>query len=133
VKPPTWRFQVLSRRPIWDYSNHSPAIQKVIEGGKALAENAQDKFREVSEKPDSNEQFLAPPPPLPLHEDVEVLYYFLDPENTAQGPVKLLKIKNKVKEGELMSDVLIAAVGSANWTALSSIDSSSVCHSPSVV
>lgn len=104
---------------------------KVIEGGKALAENAQDKFREISDKTDGSEQFMAPPPPPPpLPKDAEVMYYFLDVGNTAQGPVKLQKIKSKVNEGQLKSDVLIAAVGSANWTELSNIEHPLVSPAP---
>ena len=94
---------------------------KVIEGGKTLAENAQEKLREISEKGDANEQF-APPPPPPPTQAAETLYYFLNAGNTAEGPTTLHEIKNKVTEGQLKADVMIAAVGSATWLDLSKVN-----------
>jgi LemA protein len=90
---------------------------KVIEGGKTLAENAQEKLRVISEKSDVGEQFAPPPPP--MSQAAETLYYFLNIGNTAEGPITLHEIKNRVKEGQLKADVMIAAVGSASWSELS--------------
>lgn len=93
---------------------------KVIEGGKTLAENAQEKLREISEKKDGDEQFAPPPPPMPQTPDT--LYYFLNANNTAEGPITLHEIKNRVTEGQLKTNVMIAVVGSATWLDLSKVN-----------
>jgi LemA protein len=95
---------------------------KAIESGKVLAENAQEKIRDMSEKIDKTESVMTPPPPPPpISEPADILYYYLDESNTAQGPVKLPEIRNGVTSGRLKPGVLIAAVGHSNWTALANI------------
>jgi len=91
---------------------------KAIEGGKALAENAQEKMRDISDKAEKNEHAAPPPPPPQASNEPEALYYFLDVNNQAQGPVKMKTLKDDVLAGRLHENVMVAEVGSPNWIPL---------------
>ena len=99
------------------YESGRVITAKAIESGKALAENAQEKIRDLSDKVEKND-FAAPPPPPQRPNEPEVLYYFLDVNNKAQGPVKMKTLKDDVVAGRLQENVMIAEVGSPNWIPL---------------
>lgn len=90
---------------------------KAVEGGKALAETAQVKIRDMS---DRSEHTNAPPPPKPAAA-TEISYYFLDGNHEAQVPLKLSEIKARIAAGELANGVLLAAVGSTEWLPFTSL------------
>ena len=102
------------------FENGRAMTNKAIEGGKILAESAQEKIRDISDK-SAKSDHVAPPPPPPIprvQKDPEPLYYFLhasDSGNAAQGPVSLQLLRADIAAGKIPASVLIAKVGSATW------------------
>jgi LemA protein len=93
---------------------------KAVEGGKALAETAQVKIRDMSDRSEHTNAPPPPPPPKPAAA-TEISYYFLDGNHEAQGPLKLSEIKARIAAGELADGVLLAAVGSTEWLPFTSL------------